>query len=174
MKNGRYEEERTICWYLNDKRHREDGPAIESANGTKEWFINGKYHREDGPAVELEDGTKHWWINGKLHREDGPAVEWAAGDKSWYLNGKRHREDGPAIESPNGDKEWWVNGLRHREDGPACIYKDPDENDFFYEWFRYGERVSEEEIEQIIVKKELNRKLHTTLKSKPTQKRSKI
>ena len=29
-------------WYLNDKRHREDGPAIEYANGTKKWYLNGK------------------------------------------------------------------------------------------------------------------------------------
>ena len=28
-------------WYLNDQRHREDGPAIEWANGTKKWFLNG-------------------------------------------------------------------------------------------------------------------------------------
>ena len=24
-------------WYLNNKRHRENGPAIEYANGGKEW-----------------------------------------------------------------------------------------------------------------------------------------
>ncbi len=28
-------------WYLNDKLHREDGPAIEYANGNKSWYING-------------------------------------------------------------------------------------------------------------------------------------
>jgi hypothetical protein len=37
-------------WYnLNDERHREDGPAIECADGGKYWYINGQYHREDGP-----------------------------------------------------------------------------------------------------------------------------
>ena len=61
----------------NDKLHREDGPAVEYANGTKQWWFNGKRHREDGPAVEYTDGTKQWWFNGKLHREDGPAVEYA-------------------------------------------------------------------------------------------------
>ena len=54
--------------------------------GTKHWFLNGKLHREDGPAVEWADGSKSWWINGNLHRKDGPAVEWADGSKSWYLN----------------------------------------------------------------------------------------
>ena len=28
-------------WYLNDQRHREDGPAIERANGRKSWYLNG-------------------------------------------------------------------------------------------------------------------------------------
>jgi len=43
-------------------------------------------HREDGPAVECADGYKAWWINNKRHREDGPAVEYC-GHKEWYLNG---------------------------------------------------------------------------------------
>ena len=29
-------------WWLNGKIHREDGPAVEYANGTKEWFLNDK------------------------------------------------------------------------------------------------------------------------------------
>ena len=32
----------TKCWYLNGKRHREDGPAIEWSSGNKEWYLNGK------------------------------------------------------------------------------------------------------------------------------------
>ena len=78
-------------------------------SGAKQWWLNGKRHREDGPAVEYPDGTKEWLLNGKYHREDGPACEWPNGSKSWYLNGKRHREDGPAIEYSNGTKEWWLN-----------------------------------------------------------------
>ena len=42
--------------------HREDGPAIEYADGHKEWFINGLLHRIDGPAIEFKSGAKHWWI----------------------------------------------------------------------------------------------------------------
>jgi hypothetical protein len=57
-------------------------------NGDKVWFLNDKRHREDGPAVECANGTKAWWLNGKRHREDGPAAEWANGDKAWLLNGK--------------------------------------------------------------------------------------
>ena len=57
------------------------------ADGTKEWFLNGKRHREDGPAVERASGTKEWFLNGLLHREDGPAIEYHNGGKSWILHG---------------------------------------------------------------------------------------
>ena len=79
-------------WIDNDgyptrnKLHREDGPAIEYADGFKYWYLNGKRHREDGPAAEYIDGSKEWYRNGELHREDGPAIEYADGSKSWYLN----------------------------------------------------------------------------------------
>ena len=74
-------------WYLNDQRHREDGPAEEYPNGTKKWFLHGKLHREDGPAIEWGvGGCKEWYLNGERHREDGPAVEWADGTKRWYFN----------------------------------------------------------------------------------------
>jgi hypothetical protein len=52
-------------WYLNDKRHREDGPAIEGDNGDKFWYLNDKRHREDDPAIELANGDKSWYINDK-------------------------------------------------------------------------------------------------------------
>ena len=81
-------------------------------SGIKEWYQNGKRHREDGPAVEYADGHKYWYLNDKLHREDGPAVERADGGKYWYLNGKLHREDGPAVEYANGTKEWFLNGKK--------------------------------------------------------------
>ena len=72
-------------WYLNDKLHREDGPAIEYANGAKRWDLHDELHREDGPAIEDMNGDKRWYLNGELHREDGPACEYADGDKFWYL-----------------------------------------------------------------------------------------
>jgi hypothetical protein len=76
-------------WYLNDQLHREDGPAIERANGDKMWFLDGRLHRTDGPAVEWADGDKRWYLNGQLHRTDGPAVEFANGSKYWYLNDQK-------------------------------------------------------------------------------------
>ena len=74
------------------QRHREHGPAIEWADGSKEYFVNGRRHRTDGPAVEYSDGSKAWYFNDKLHRTDGPAVEWADGTKQWFLNGKIKRK----------------------------------------------------------------------------------
>jgi hypothetical protein len=47
------------------------------------------YHREDGPAVEWTDGTKEWYRNDILHREDGPAIEYTDGKTSWYKHGIR-------------------------------------------------------------------------------------
>ena len=61
-------------------------------DGNKYHYCNSEMtilHREDGPAIESADGDKEWYLNGKRHRKDGPAVEYANGAKSWYLNGKR-------------------------------------------------------------------------------------
>ena len=61
-------------------------------NGNIRYYLNDKLHRIDGPAVEYTNGDKVWWINGQLHRIDGPAVEWADGRKYWYINGAEHTE----------------------------------------------------------------------------------
>lgn len=61
-------------FYHKDKAmtifHREDGPAIEYANGTKVWCFNGKVHREDGPAAIYSDGYKQWYLNGERLSEE--------------------------------------------------------------------------------------------------------
>tara|TARA_B110000503_G_C6889635_1_gene306170 strand:- start:186 stop:446 length:261 start_codon:yes stop_codon:yes gene_type:complete len=57
--------------------------------GDKIWRLNGKRHREDGPALESVSGSKYWFLNDNLHREDGPACEWSDGYKHWYYHGKR-------------------------------------------------------------------------------------
>jgi len=51
-------------WLLNGNIHREDGlPAIEYNDGTKEWWVNDSRHREDGPAIVHSNGTRSWWLN---------------------------------------------------------------------------------------------------------------
>jgi len=66
-----------------------------------------QYHREDGPAIERADGDNYYNDLNQLHREDGPAIEWADGDKAWYRNDLLHREDGSAVEIANGNKRWF-------------------------------------------------------------------
>lgn len=79
-------------WYINDKRHRLDGPAIERVNGNKDWYLNNKLHRVGGPARELSNGDWYWYFNGRLHREDGPA-SLVSGGEYYYLNNLCVSED---------------------------------------------------------------------------------
>jgi hypothetical protein len=101
-------------FYFKDREmnilHREDGPAIEYAHGSKFWFINGRLHREDGPAIDQGERAKLWYIHGKRHRKGGPAVEYDHGLKEWHQHGQLHRVDGPAIEYGDGKQEWYFNG----------------------------------------------------------------
>ena len=64
-------------------------------NGNKRYYSDRDmtiYHREDGSAIEWADGSKSWYLNGKRHREDGPAIEWVDGSKWWYLNDEQLSE----------------------------------------------------------------------------------
>ena len=62
--------------------------------GTKRWFdSDGSWHREDGPAIERADGGKWWYVHGKCHREDGPAYEGAYGYKEYYLEHMYYTEE---------------------------------------------------------------------------------
>jgi hypothetical protein len=64
------DEKGTERWFLNGKRHREDGPAVIYANGTQKWYRNDLLHREDGPAIVWFDGTHEWWINGEFIKDN--------------------------------------------------------------------------------------------------------
>ena len=33
-------------WHFDGRLHREDGPAIEWANGDKEWYLHGEFLTE--------------------------------------------------------------------------------------------------------------------------------
>jgi hypothetical protein len=65
-----------------------DGLTI--IDGNKSWYLNDRLHRDDGPAVEYDNCYKSWWQHGQLHRADGPAIEYADGTtKYWYYKGKQ-------------------------------------------------------------------------------------
>jgi len=72
-------------------------------DGFVAWCKDGTYfyHKNDGPAVEYADGTKYWYQDGLRHRLDGPAVERVDGTKSYYLNGRYY----PDIST---DEKWII------------------------------------------------------------------
>ena len=41
-----------------------NGMEIDSLGNIQHW-VNGKRHREDGPAIEWSDGDKWWYLNGE-------------------------------------------------------------------------------------------------------------
>ena len=57
--------------------HRVGAPAVVHLSGNKFWYINDKLHRIDGPAVEYADGTfieyafgsKSWWVEDERYSE---------------------------------------------------------------------------------------------------------
>lgn len=38
---------------------------LELSNGSVIWFLGNKIHRNDGPAIEDIRGTQSWYINNK-------------------------------------------------------------------------------------------------------------
>jgi len=71
LKEERYYEngqKKYEAYYLNDKFHRENGPARQ------EWYKNGQKKYES------------YSINGNFHRENVPAVQ------EWYKNGQKGYE----------------------------------------------------------------------------------
>jgi hypothetical protein len=71
LADGCYKDGDVICYFVNGKSHREDGPSDIWDNGDVSWNLNGNNHREDGPAVEDNAGYKGWWLNGILLYETG-------------------------------------------------------------------------------------------------------
>jgi len=56
------------------KRYINNDPFLKKAirfysTGNKHWFLNVKRHREDGPASEWSNGAKEWWLNGESYSE---------------------------------------------------------------------------------------------------------
>ena len=57
-----------ILWFNQEGQlHREgDLPAVEYLNGYKAYYVNGKRHRDNGqPAIEWK-GYKEYWVNGNF------------------------------------------------------------------------------------------------------------
>jgi len=65
---------------------KKNGLHIDDS-GNKCWFKDDKFHRCDGPAIDTADGCKQWYVDGIKHRLDGPAVEWSDGSTAWFKDG---------------------------------------------------------------------------------------
>ena len=52
-----------------------------------EYRKGGKLHRNNGPAIIYADGSKEWWLNGERHRKGGPAIVHADGTERYFIHG---------------------------------------------------------------------------------------
>lgn len=109
-------------YILNNKYHREDGPAVDLPN-YKEYLIHGVNHRDDLGAQSCNDKRndepaidyphlKMWYKNGLQHRDgDLPAII-GRSTQIYMRNDRKHRDNGlPAVITPYA-REWWVDGVR--------------------------------------------------------------
>jgi len=96
------------------------------AEGNKYWYKNEKIHKDGGPAIEYANGNQAWYQEGKLHRLDGTAIVCLSGVERWYKDGKLHRENAPAIIFADGSKEWWINGekISEQEVNAMILFKE--------------------------------------------------
>ena len=61
-------------------------------SGNKQWFLNNKRHREDGPAIEWANGHKAWWLNGKaLTEKEHQAQTKGCANKVIEIDGKKYK-----------------------------------------------------------------------------------
>jgi hypothetical protein len=156
-------------WYLNDKLHNIDKPAviIKDSNDnfvSVEAFVNGKRHRLNGPAHIMyhkytnKISTQIYYENGKGHRLNGPAVIEFCKDTGnvrteiYYQHGKRYRPFGlPALIKYNIDdcpeikassEEWYQNGVLHRDnDLPAVVeYCKKNKKLWKLKWYQNGKQ----------------------------------
>ena len=184
-----------IFYYKKDTDilHNPYGPANITEDGTKYYFIEDKVHRLDGPAIIVPNSKVAYYINDEFlskeefevhperlkylgnsfnmpkvqseyaeldkyqnkfeiryfkkdtkiyHNPYGPAYIDKDGYKSYFIEGVWHRLDGAARIWPNGEEEYYINGVWHRLDGPAVIYSDGEGG-----YYINGEKLSKEEFE---------------------------
>ena len=72
----------------------ENFTGIVEYGGDKYWYRNGKCHREDGPAVEYANGTKFWYLNDIEYTESEYKAEIAKRSTTPPCNGKIVEIDG--------------------------------------------------------------------------------
>jgi uncharacterized protein len=78
-------------WFENNQLVKEIGYYSNGQKMYEDYYLDDKYHREDGPACQrwYENGQKkyeEYLLNGKYHKENGHAYQ------KWYENGQKEYE----------------------------------------------------------------------------------
>lgn len=128
--------------YYQTKRMQ---PELRVNHGIKTWWVNDKRHRIDGPAIEFADGYKEYWVNGKQYSKDDWEYDYkprkVARKHAFYMsqrvyedtNCELHHLFKPAKITHNGTKQWWKHGLLHRIGGPALESDNDDAYAYYFE-----------------------------------------
>lgn len=139
--------ERSLCWYKNDKLHREDGPAVIYENGSQEWYFNGELHRDnDAPIQNVtilpSPGSNRQALPNSIYVNNDDLIQTSKVRKQTYntslssdLKESILLNDNPAVIHMDGYKAWYKNGKLHRECGPAVMFRHR------YEWYKHGVKI---------------------------------
>jgi len=68
-------------------------------DGRVEWRFEGLLHRENGPAIEWADGTKSWLLNGVQLTEQEHAQKTRAKKTCLVIDGKEIEVSSETIEN---------------------------------------------------------------------------
>ena len=66
---------------------------VKVSDSKTEWYnLNGELHREDGPAIEFADGDKSWYINGqRLTETEFNQRTQSCNNKIVEIDGKKYK-----------------------------------------------------------------------------------
>jgi len=79
---------------LNVKEQSNFTGVILDRAGLTQYLKFGQRHRDDGPAMFSTDGTQHYYQNGKRHRIDGPSIINPNGHIGYFIHGIQTTKEG--------------------------------------------------------------------------------
>lgn len=136
-------------YYLLNKLHRVDGPAISYKGNCGAKIIKNLF------MIRYEYHAYHeyqiWYQNDKIHRRDDlPALIRGIGQRDlleqcWYDMGKKHRKnDLPALISDNRQIWYWRDKIHRENDMHAIIYYDTKS------WYNKGKQHRDNDLPAVI------------------------
>lgn len=121
----KYKHKEVESYWLNEKLHRGDGPALVERFATgyvfESYYQHGRLHRQEGPARILRrpDGSTYeyaYYRNGKLHRQEGPALIYLHEDGS---RGEFYYQDGARVEAARPSQQSGADRFHRRSAVPG-------------------------------------------------------